>query len=269
MSSESCSTRRTRTPWPKPATMPLPGRWLTQPWEGASEPQCQVVLERTELRKANRSMTPGFRRWYPPSELEQAGIAYQKLAVAFLEWACRGSSGVTEEDERFLVVAEGRRFVPPSSSCAELAHSMFFFLGVRLDWVNRTANGGWRVGQGVSLLCWPIGNLKRQSNSADRFEPGDVIVVWNRASGNGVRGNEHVACAIDHLDDDTLLTAEYGQPGGKLKRTKLEARDGYWYLGSRRVQRRLRLRDVLGAAAAQGKLVEAEEPIPEETELSE
>jgi hypothetical protein len=132
---------------------------------------------------------------------------------------------------------------------------------VRLPWVNRTEHGGWRPGENVSLLCWNI--AARAATEKDVYLPGDVIVVWSRASAAGVMGNEHVVCVIDY-DPNTgvLQSAEYGQPGGALKTSELAFGGGHHVLGNRMVQRWLPLQDVLGAALAAGRLEPAEEPIP-------
>lgn len=206
-------------------------------------------------------MLDGFRIWTPPENLSETRIAYQKLAVALLEWACRGSTGVSEQDARYRMVTEGRDHGASYSSCGDLAHWLYYRLGVRQPWVNRAEHHGWKVGMNVSTLCWnPPNEQAKPSSSVDFFEPGDVIVIWNLPHGT----DSHVVCVIDHdRSKGTLLTAEYGQPGGALRTRLLIEKQGAWYIGARRVRRRLSLQDVLGAAAGQGKLEGAEEPIPE------
>lgn len=206
-------------------------------------------------------MHPEFRSWqWPPGDWK---IAAQKLAVSQLEWACKNGK-VATDDERYRSVLEGRVYKPPSSSCGDLAHWMLYRMGVRLPWINRKENAGWRPGENVSLLCWNIAT--RASTAADVYAPGDVIVVWTRASAAGVMGNEHVVCVIDHDPQSGVLqTAEYGQPGGALKTSELAIGGGHHILGTRTVHRWLPLQDVLGAAAAAGRLEPAEEPIPAPT----
>ena len=207
-------------------------------------------------------MTALFRPWSYPEMPGDIRIASQKLAVALLEWACRGSLGVSEQDDRYRLVTEGRDHGAKYSSCGDLAHWLYYRLGVRQPWVNRAEHKGWRVGLNVSNLCWSPPNAQaRPSTSADFFEPGDVIVVWNLPQGT----DSHVLCVIEHdRAKGVLLTAEYGQPGGALRTRVLTEKQGAWYIGLRRVRRRLSLQDVLGAAASMGLLEGAEEPIPED-----
>ena len=194
-------------------------------------------------------MTHYSRPWKAPDgELRE--IAYQKLAVAWLEWMCRGNIGVSEQDERYRWVTEGRDFGAGYSSCADAAHSLYFRLGVREPWVNRAEHKGWAMGANVSRLAWMCPQARPYRG--EPLEPGDVIIVWSRS------GDEHVICVIES-HGDVLYTAEYGQPGGALKTRVVQGGK----IGQRRIQRWLPLRDVLAAAQANGRLVDADEPVPE------
>lgn len=186
-----------------------------------------------------------FRKWAWPASPHGARL----LAVSLLEYACRGNK-VAESDERYRQVTEKRDFGAGYSSCADLAHWLYFRLGVRERWVNRDEHLDWVMGANVSKLAWSCPQARKYDG--ELLEPGDVIIVWSRP------GDEHVICVIES-HGDILYTAEYGQPGGALKTRKVV--DGK--IGHRRIQRWLPLRDVLAAAQANGRLVDADEPVPE------
>ncbi len=210
-------------------------------------------------------MTPEFRKWAHPTDPTEDTIASRRLAVALLEWACRNKA-VETTDERYKRVIEKRKYEPPSSSCGDCAHWLLFRLGVRLTWVNRDENGGWIPGKNVSRLCWAPSPAV-PARKTDVYEPGDIIVIWSRPSTKDQRGDEHVVCVIDHdPKTQTLQTAEYGQPGGALRTHVLISQNGGLYIKNRRIQRVLRLQEVLSFARRMGKLVGADEPVPNEQE---
>jgi hypothetical protein len=109
------------------------------------------------------------------------------------------------------------------SSCADLAHWLWFRLGFREDFINRHEAHGWVVGANLNRWCpVPIGpNRFACKPAAGEFdpEPGDVLVISNSFGG-------HVMC-VQHAEvpEDIgsrevpipmldIWTAEYGQPGG-------------------------------------------------------
>lgn len=162
------------------------------------------------------------------------------------------------DDPFYRRVIEGRSNVRGGvdrySSCGDLCHWMLFRLGVRSDWINRNENSGWKMVVNTSRL---IGHQRREAediNGKTQFESGDIIMVghahdpWN----SGV----HVCVFLEDLGDE-FLTADYGQPGGKLCRRKVK-RGKHLTIGSRRAMRVLRLDKVLVAAHAAGELVEAD-----------
>lgn len=179
-------------------------------------------------------------------------IHAQKLAVKWLEWACANGQ-VSEAHPRYKLVTENRDWGAGYSSCGDLAHWLLYRLGVRASWVNRTEHNGWKVGQNVSLLAW--NRLAQTVEDTMIVEPGDVFVIWSRQDGT----DAHVLVAIDR-QGDTLLTAEYGQPGGALKSRQIVQRGKHVYLGNRRVQKRLPLLTVLSVAQEEGMLEGPEEP---------
>jgi hypothetical protein len=103
--------------------------------------------------------------------------------------------------------------------------------------VNREANGGWRVRQNISLLCWcpqarPAASLL--------YETGDVLVIWSRPD----TSDAHALVVLEQDDPHTIRTAEYGQPGAKLKRHSILG----GRIGHRALQRHIPLEAVLNAA---------------------
>lgn len=191
----------------------------------------------------------------PPDSLAEDAIhSYRLLAVHLLEYACDGSRGRPETDPVYLhQVTEGRdqgAMRKRYSSCGDLAHWMWYRLGVRLDWLNREEHGRYGVGHNILRICGS--NEVRPALATQRFAPGDVVVIAN----NWPRGSDaHVVCIIDH-EGEHLQTAEYGQPGGAL----CQRRFRHGMLGSRAARVVAPLAVVLRSAFAQGLLVAADDP---------
>lgn len=146
----------------------------------------------------------------------------QTLAVALLRFAVNDGNGRDESDAVYKAVTENRDGPTPAqrarySSCGDLAHWLLRCMGVRAGWLNRDDDGDaqrWKSGVNLNWLCPPpIGKCHlAHSKLAGMPMPGDVFVENNAYGG-------HVFCAIAYdPHTDTLTTAEYGQPGGKLKR---------------------------------------------------
>jgi hypothetical protein len=181
-----------------------------------------------------------------PANLERA----RRLCVELVLHACNDEHGRDESDAVYKRVTENRDGPSPLmrakySSCADLAHWMYRCVGVRADWLNRDDDADaqlWRSGVNLNWLCpEPIGKCPIARNKLTCApEPGDVFVE-NNAHG----GHVFVAVAYDAATD-TLTSAEYGQPGGKLKR-----RVGFTPAFNKRPYSHIRLAEVLASGACQ------------------
>lgn len=193
---------------------------------------------------------------------------YRDAASAFLRWACGPGDGYPEPHPIYQRVTEGRDRPPyPNkySSCGDLAMAMYERLGVRLSMVNRAElNGGFRYGLNVSLLAYS--KLARAPRPDDRFEAGDVLIVWDIVTGPKATSDAHVICALDEFPETRkLVAAEYGQPGGAVRTRGVSRLGGGTSVGGRKLQRVLKLEDVLEFAERLGKLVPVDgdgNPIP-------
>jgi hypothetical protein len=191
--------------------------------------------------------------------------------LRYLEHACGGPGGRDERDPVYRAVTEGRDTpgAKPGqrgyySSCGDLAHGMYEWLGVRLPWVNRASLGQYRPGWNVS--CLTSAESARYPEPGDVYDPGDVVLVWDRLD----TGDAHVICVVEHVPGDgVVLTAEYGQPGGALRtRTWTPGTPGVAgrapRIGGRSVRLVLPLFDVLDEAERAGKRLPdgPEPPLP-------
>lgn len=186
---------------------------------------------------------------------------YRDLARRLVEYACGGAAGRSESDPVYQQVTEGRDRGTAQrsySSCGDLAHWLLYRLGVRSPWINRAEHQGWRSGRNVSTLAWDAPNaVRRTPTPSGRYEPGDVLIVWNREDGT----DAHVLVAVEH-DGNVLLSGDYGQPGGKLCTRVILTRavhsDGRVYdapvLGTRQIQRWLPLGILLEHVSELGQL---------------
>lgn len=193
---------------------------------------------------------------------------YRMLAGTFLQYACDGSTGRAETDPIYQIVVEGRDGPSPQtrakySSCGDLAHWLYFRLGVRAGFVNRAEHTGWVVG--ANLNRWvgkPIGPnpyaFKPSSSydlgAGDAFAPGDVIVIDNAWGG-------HVMCVTAWEPGARILhTAEYGKPGGKLGRHLIEparqGRNGLQLGSGNPIMALTRLAEVLEGELTRGTLAD-------------
>lgn len=168
----------------------------------------------------------------------------RECAGHLLDYACHGDRGRPEGDPVYDWVTEARdrgAMRVKYSSCGDLAHWLLYRLGVRLSFVNRAEHDGWRSGVNLSLLQttskygsnklaagWPGENW-------DELRAGDILIVKI--------AQPHCICVIgfDSKDPTKLHTAEYGQPGGKLKVHDFASL-------SKKIFSVLRLEDVLDAA---------------------
>lgn len=173
-----------------------------------------------------------------------------EFVVQLIGYACgRFSNGRNEDDPIYQTVTEGRD-VPPFrktySSCGDLAHWLLFRLGSRHELINRKEHRGFRIGMNVSKLAFSA--LSEDARDDDVYEPGDILIIWSKPDTT----DSHVMVVLEH-DDKTLLTGEYGQPGGAVRTHVMKQPR---LIGHRRIHKVLRLRAVLEASAAGDKLNE-------------
>jgi hypothetical protein len=131
-----------------------------------------------------------------------------------------------------LAVTEGRdsgRY----SSCGDLIHACAYACGCRSDWINRKEFHGWEVGVNLSRIVSIVG--KRNPTIHD-FLPGDFGLY------DGASPGAHVFVYLTRLPDGRILTADYGQPGGALR--KCEVTDEGRRFRGRLVTRRVSLADI-------------------------
>lgn len=140
-------------------------------------------------------------------------IEARKRAVEILESVTPGSIG----DSRVAAVCQGRERSKRYSGCADLAHYLYWELGLRGHNVNREDSGNgrrWRVGLNVSLLAgWP-GVARHAPENLEGVDGGDVLICWSTPEAH----DEHVVCVLAEHPDGTISTAEYGQSAPKVGR---------------------------------------------------
>lgn len=191
---------------------------------------------------------------------------YRLAAVALVHYACGpaprapGRGWRSKNDPVYLEVVEGRDVGPRRkrySSCADLAHWLVFRLGVRAHWINRDEHRGFKDVVNLSRIAYcPEAETPRRIDHA--FEPGDLLVLWNRAD----TSDAHVNVCLEH--DTTarqLLTGDYGAsgmstvdwPGCKVSSSgfRFDPARGLWVLqgarSSRAIQRHVSLASILRA----------------------
>lgn len=148
----------------------------------------------------------------------------RKYAQYFFDYACQGEQGVSESHPVYKWVTENRDGPTPLlrakySSCADLAHAFLFRVGIdpACPWLNREEEtdkpGDWKSGVNLNwLVPKPIGKCDIAKHKIDLpwLAAGDIVVVNNKYGG-------HVMCVTD-VTPGLMHTAEYGQPGGMLKK---------------------------------------------------
>jgi peptidoglycan hydrolase-like protein with peptidoglycan-binding domain len=182
---------------------------------------------------------------------------YRTFVTRWLSWACGGASGVSEFAPVYRQITENRDTpgAKPGqpgyySSCGDLAWAMLEACGLRAPWTNRASLGQYRVGLNVSRLAWCP--AARDPHPADHYEAGDVLIVWDRQDTT----DAHVICVLEESPGGkSIITAEYGQPGGAIRTRGLSRLAGMTSIGGRRVRRVLPLLDVLALADRTGELV--------------
>lgn len=189
---------------------------------------------------------------------------YRRLARRYLQIATGEGKGITELSAVYKAVTERRDPGPLYSSCGDLAGFVWYRLGVRLPCINRQEFQGWKVGQNITKLWkgpWHAPEPNEQPSA------GDVWVIWQKPTGT----DAHVI-VCDSMVGTTLHSYEYGQAAvakerwkpssieGRTKETTLLGGHPWVWPGGRRLQRVLRLADVLASAEATGCLVDPEDP---------
>jgi hypothetical protein len=186
--------------------------------------------------------------------------AARLLAVTLCEFACNGSRGRPEHgDAVYDAVTEHRDFGAGYSSCADLAHWMLFRLGVREGFINRREHRGFAQGVNLSRLAWC--KYSRAASARDRYEPGDILVVWSRTD----TLDAHVTVVLrdsrtEAPAENRIETANYGSPGGAIKTSAMRYTVSLAVLGSRPIRRWIPLAPLLVSLQEQGRLQSAEDP---------
>ena len=193
---------------------------------------------------------------------------YRDLARPWLEFVCGlgvpGLAGIrSESDPVYKRVTENRDDGKPGgySSCGDLAHCLLWELGVRLNWVNHGPQ--YRDRKNVSALAWSVcAEAPKVLDLIDRpLLCGDVGIVWSRPD----TSDAHVIVTLDYEPlTGQWWTAEYGQPGGRVRSDRvLTDRGGGLALkapDARTLHRVVRLERVLEAAESVGKLIPIDGP---------
>jgi hypothetical protein len=192
--------------------------------------------------------------------------ALRALVPAALDWACVGGPR-NEDHPHYAAVTEHRdkgKARARYSSCADLAHWLFFHLGCRQAWINRDEHRsgdmgrpGFDFGPNVSRLAFSAEACCRPLTAALELEAGDVLIVWNDPKGT----DAHVMVVYSfEPTSQRLVCAEFGLPGANIQDRTLHRRNGQWFVGARAIQRWLPLAAVITNAAELGKLEKASPP---------
>jgi len=147
----------------------------------------------------------------------------REIAHAYVLFAIDGERGRPETDPTYIQHTEGRDQGASRagySSCGDLVHGMWFRVGVRAKWVNRAANGTYQVGANISKIAGGMPSLGRRTfRPGSQLNPGDALIIWNQADSS----DAHTFVVLNHTGDD-LISADYGQPGGAMRRRTVEWR---------------------------------------------
>lgn len=174
---------------------------------------------------------------------------FRAQSLALLDYATNQELGRPESDPVYREITEGRDFGKGYSSCGDLAHWLYFRLGVRADWLNREEHAGWKVGVNLSRL-WNKCPQARPPIAGECYQPGDVLIHWEKPQGT----DGHVLVVREHRGE-VLHSADYGQPGGARRARHMSVtKSGVVVLGQKRLRYVLPLADVLAAAEARGEL---------------
>jgi hypothetical protein len=183
-------------------------------------------------------------------------------AVALCEYACGWEQGRGKDDPVYLEVVE-HRDVPPMrakySSCGDLAWWLLYRLGLRTPWMNRAANHTYNVGMNVADLSGCPPHIVPGSDFVP--EPGDILEIWNAPDGR----DAHVCVVIAEPFDGKITLANYGAggmsasawPGANIHNSDWRVSVAGHYVGTRRLQRVVRLASVVPLLTEQPDLTGA------------
>ena len=172
-----------------------------------------------------------------------------KTNMGLLMYACLDQHGRDDKtDSVYNAIVEGRHG-HGYSSCGDLVHWWLYRLGVRLPWVNRDELHGWKIGANISRLVFTSGLCERPSLDT-QFEPGDIVVVNAFDTSTGYT---HTDIVLEH-SGERFISADYGQPGGALRATKLRNEHGKLWRGHRVLDAHIPMKKVIAAAKTAGLL---------------
>lgn len=179
---------------------------------------------------------------------------FRERVVAAARWACRDSHvQIPITDSRYREVTQGRHDYYRKvgvffSSCGELGHFVRWAAGIR-RLANRADSptpvarpdstiSGWRWlrSENVTWLCRPGNPSATRLEPGDRCAPGSIIVVDDGIDDQRLKDHNktHVIVVLEDRGS-TIVTAEYGRPGGSLDEHVMAERGGYRWVGSRRI----------------------------------
>lgn len=198
---------------------------------------------------------------------------WRQAAVALCRYACGDDKGRGKDDLVYREVTEGRDGPgdlqrAAYSSCGDLAHWLLERLGVREKWVNRQSLGHYQIGSNVYDLGLGCSVSHPAPTASDWAGPevGDICEIWNASKGQ----DAHVFVMLGSSEKagGKLLTANFGAggcstalwPGARLSDSSLQHTAAGWYVGSRKMQRIIRLADYVQHITAQPNLTGAELP---------
>lgn len=197
-------------------------------------------------------------------ELPRDITVYREYARRYLDLAVNGDLCVTETSPIYQAVVERRDPGPVYSSCGDLAHWLWYRLGIRAPWVNRQEHRGFRYGVNISIL-WKSPWRDPIENELPAM--GDMWLVWDKPDTT----DAHVIlCGC--VADDILHSYEYGQAAisrerwrpnsveGRPKSTGLLRQGRVTRVGGRQLRKVLTLETALRSAYAEQALVEPQDP---------
>ncbi len=191
----------------------------------------------------------------------------REIVRAYALFAIDGERGRPETDPTYIQHTEGRDQGAARagySSCGDLVHGMWYRVGVRAQWCNRAANGTYQVGANISKIAGGMPSLGRRTfRPGSQLGAGDALIIWNKEDSS----DAHTFVVLEH-DRDDLVSADYGQPGGAMRRRTIEWRNiggvNIPYVVSKTAKTAKRIRvwapldSVIDVARASGKWVEPE-----------
>ena len=206
---------------------------------------------------------------------------YQAASVAMDTWLCKDTKGRGKLDPVYRLVVENRDTKGSwgsYSSCVDRAMKKLWAFGCRLAFVNREERtplpNDFKWGVNIANLhdlskgspCMTKINSKGKKVAAAPGEAwvpmvGDELIVWN----DPTMGKDAHSLSLVALNGTEAITGNYGSsgmqdvefPGCKLGKGALVLRNGVWWYGDKnpkRVQRVLRIEDVIGTLTAKANL---------------